>query len=336
MIFMGFSMCSENVYAQIDYRFIQFQQNPLPVNPAYSGIEDFVDLKLGYRVQWAGFENSPTNLYFSGNMAFRISPSNDYKHKGIRLFEPNAFNELENDNEFGYRKGKRHGIGFYILQNSDAAFTNFAGYVTYAYHLRITNQLIWSVGAAVGYENNKFDPSGISVLNPTNDATYLAYLNGANRKSQININVGTIIYHRQFFLGYSATNAASFNITGNNDFYNNQVENLTHVAHFGFRYKWKYGVWVTPSLLIIKNKETPIEAVGSLRIRYQDVAWAGIHYSYLGAVGLSAGTYLSKNIAFNYAYEFPATQLHRVTSGSHEVVLAFKLNNRNYSRAYLW
>jgi len=183
---------------------------------------------------------------------------------------------------------------------------------------------------------NKFDPSGVSVLNPTNDATYLSYLNGENKKSQININVGSIIYHRQFFIGYAVNNAVSFNITGVNDNFNNQTGDLNHVGHVGFRYKWKYGVLVVPSLLVIKRTDNPIEVVGSLRIRYQDLVWGGIHYSYLGGVGLSVGTYLSKNIGFNYAYEFPATQLHRVTSGSHEVVLAFKLNNHNYSRAYLW
>ncbi len=46
-----------NSWAQIDYRFTQFYQNPLPVNPAFAGIEDFVDVKVGYRTQWAGFDN---------------------------------------------------------------------------------------------------------------------------------------------------------------------------------------------------------------------------------------------------------------------------------------
>jgi len=323
-------------FSQIDYRFSQFSQNPLPVNPAFSGIEDFVDIKIGYRTQWVGFKGAPTNMFLSGNIAYKISPGNDFKDKGIRIFEANAYNEKETNDEFGYRKGKRHGISFYLLQNTDGGFSNLAAFTNYAYHLRITNQLIWSVGAGVGYELNKFDPTNISVLNPTNDPAYLSYLKEKNNKSNININVGTIIYHKQLFLGYSALNAVSYNIGGTNKVYNDQVSPITQTVQLGYRYKWKYGYLITSSLLLRIRPSNPMEIIGTLRARIHDKVWAGLHYTYLGAVGISAGTYITKNIGFNYAYEFPATQIYRATTGSHEVILAIKLKNRNYSRAYLW
>jgi len=322
--------------AQVDYRFEQFMQNPLPVNPAFSGIEDFVDLKVGYRVQWAGFEDAPKNLFLSGNMAFKISPRNDFKDKGVRLFEANAYNEKETDNDFGYRKGKRSGLSFYLLQNTDGGFSNLAGYVNYAYHLRITQQLIWSIGAGVGYEFNRFNPSNISVLNPTNDQTYLSYLNGENNKSTVNFNVGTIIYHKQFFLGYSALNVGSINISSTNATFSEQVTKMTHTAQIGFRYRWRYGYLITPSLLVKIRPNNPVEIIGALRARIHDKIWAGLQYSYLGSVSISAGTYITKNIGFNYAYAFPTSQIYRATLGSHEFILAIKLNNKNYSRAYLW
>lgn len=323
-------------HAQVDYRFEQFMQNPLPVNPAFSGIEDFVDLKIGYRIQWAGFEDAPKNLFLSGNLAFKLSPGNDFKDKGVRLFEANAYNEKETDDEFGYRKGKRSGLSFYLLQNTDGGFSNLAGYFNYAYHLRITRQLIWSVGAGVGYEYNKFDPTNISVLNPTNDQTFLSYLKGENSKSSVNFNVGTVLYHKQFFLGYSALNVATINISGTNTTFNEQVTKLTHTAQIGFRYKWRYGYLITPSLLVKIKPDKPIEIIGAVRARIHDKVWAGLQYSYLGAVSISAGTYLTKNIGFNYAYAFPTSQINRATLGSHEFILAIKLKNKNYSRAYLW
>jgi type IX secretion system PorP/SprF family membrane protein len=173
--------------AQIDYRFSQFQQNPLPVNPAFAGIDDFVDLKIGYRAQWVGFDNAPTGMFLSSNMAFKISPGSNFKDRGIRIFEANAFNEKESADEFGYRKGNRSGLGFYMLQNKDGGFNNLAIFANYAYHLKITNQLVWSVGVGFGYEYNKFDPTDISVLNPTNDPTYQSYLQGENTKSNIKL-----------------------------------------------------------------------------------------------------------------------------------------------------
>ena len=325
-----------NSMAQIDYRFSQFQQNPLPVNPAFAGIDDFVDIKVGYRAQWAGFDNAPTSMFLSGNMAFKISPISGFKDRGIRIYEANAYNDKETSDEFGYRKGNRSGFGFYVLQNQDGGFNNLAAFGNYAYHLRITSQLVWSLGVGFGYEYNKFDPTDIAVLNPLNDPTYQSYLKNENKKSNININVGTVIYHRDFFLGYSAINAASFNVGGDNTNYNDQVTQLTHTAHIGFRYNWRYGYLITPGLLVRIKPDNPLEIIGTLRARIQDKIWGGVQYTYLGAVGLSVGGYITANIGFNYAYEFPTSQIYRATAGSHEVILAIKLKNKNYSRAYLW
>jgi type IX secretion system PorP/SprF family membrane protein len=330
------SVTNHNSFAQIDYRFTQFLQNPVPVNPAFAGIDDFVDIKLGYRTQWAGFDNAPTSMYLSSNMALRITPGNNFKDRGVRLYEANAYNEKETDREFSYRKSDRSGLGFYMLQNQDGGFQNLAVFANYAYHIRITRELVWSIGAGFGFEYNKFDPSGISVLNPTNDPTYLSYLNGKNQKSNININVGTIVYHKQFYLGYSAINAGSFNISGDNTTYVKQVTQLTHTAQIGFRYKWKYGYLITPSILVKILPDNPVQVIGTLRARIHDKIWGGVQYTYLGAVGISVGAYITPNIGFNYAYDFPTSQINRATFGSHEVILAIKLKNKNYSRAYLW
>lgn len=324
-------------FAQVDYRFNQFMQNPLPVNPAFSGIEDFVDLKVGYRAQWAGFTGAPTNIFLSANMALKISPGNDFKDRGVRLYEPAAYNEKETADEFGYRKGKRHGLSFYALQNSDGGFFNLGSFVNYAYHLRITNQLVWSVGAGVGYEFQRFDVSGITVLNPTNDPTYQAYLQeNRNQKSNLKINLGTVIYHKQLFVGYSTISAVDYNLGGTNTIFNEQTTNITHTIQAGFRYKWRYGYLITPSVLVRLRPDNPAEFIGMVRARIHDKAWAGVQYTYNGSVGVSLGTYLTKNIGFNYAYEFPTSQIRRATAGSHEFILAIKLNNKNYSRAYLW
>lgn len=323
--------------AQLDYRYTQFYQNPLPVNPAFSGIEDFVDIKVGYRMQWAGFENSPKYLFGSANMAFKLSGNNKYKNRGIRLFEAEAYNSIENDDGFGYRKSKRHGLGVFVLQNSDGGFENSGAYVNYAYHINLTNQLVWSVGAGVGYELNKFDLNGISVLNPDLDATYQAYLKNDSQKSSVNVNLGTVIYHKQFYLGYTVLNATKIVIPGNNDSFNNLVNPLTHNIQFGFHYrKWKYGYLISPHLMINMRKNQPIEIMGALRVRYHDKLWGGIQYTLLGAVGISAGFYLTPNIGLNYAYEFPTSKISRVSTGTHELILAFKLKNKNFSRAYLY
>ena len=325
-----------NAQAQFDFGYAQFQQNPLAVNPAFAGVEDFVDVKIGYKKQWVGLDTSPSHAFISSNMALKISENNDYKNRGVRLFEAEAYNELEKPDNFGYRKGNRHGVAVNLMENSDGGFQNFSAYVNYAYHLRITRQLIWSVGAAVGYEYNKFDPSGITVLNPATDLTYQNYLKGENQKNSVNVNLGTIIYHQKFYLGYAANNAVSMLLAGDNKDFNDQINQFTQNIVVGYNYKYRYGVIITPGVLISITPDNPIQIIGSVRANWHDKFWGGLQYTYLGDAAISLGFYLTPNFGLNYAYSYPTTQLSRATSGSHEIVLALKLHNRNYSRAFIY
>ncbi len=329
-------LLSQKGMAQFNFGYGQFQQNPLAVNPAFAGIEDFVDVRIGYKKQWVGLDNSPSHAFISSNMALKISENNDYKHRGVRLFEAEAYNELEKPKNFGYRKGNRHGIGVNLTENSDGGFQNFSTYINYAYHLRITEQLIWSVGAGVGYEFDQFDPSGISVLNPSTDFTYLNYLQGKNQKNSVNINVGTIIYHQNFYLGYTANNVASMVLSGDNKDFNDQINQFNQNMVLGYNYKYKYGVIITPAVLVSITPANPVQVIASLRANWHDKFWGGLQYTYLGDAAISLGFYLTSNFGLNYAYSYPTTQMGRATSGSHELVLALKLKNRNYSRAYIY
>ena len=332
----GIALIPRNSLAQFDFSYGQYQQNPISVNPAFAGIEDFVDVKLGYRKQWVGIDNSPSHAFISANMALKISENNDFKHRGVRLFEAEAYNELEKPDNFGYRKGNRHGVAVNLMENSDGGFQNFSAYINYAYQLRITRQLIWSIGAGFGYEFNQFDPSGISVLNPTNDITYQNYLLGKNQKNSVNLNLGTIVYHQDFYLGYAAKNVVSSVISGDNKDFNDQINKLNQTVVFGYNYKYKYGVTITPGLLVGFTPDNPVQVLVSLRANWHDKFWGGLQYTYLGEAAISLGFYITPNFGLNYAYAYPTTQLGRSTSGSHEVVLAFKLKNRNYSRAYIY
>src|SRR5476651_557563 len=48
-------------------QYTQYIFNPLLVNPAVSGIENYVDVKAGYRSQWTGLQGAPVTSYFTIN-----------------------------------------------------------------------------------------------------------------------------------------------------------------------------------------------------------------------------------------------------------------------------
>lgn len=53
------------------------------LNPALSGIDSYIDLKLGHRQQWSGLEGAPSTQYISVNTAI----GDDYIRSSINSFQ---------------------------------------------------------------------------------------------------------------------------------------------------------------------------------------------------------------------------------------------------------
>ena len=54
--------------AQQRAQYSNFALNNYLQNPAITGIEDYTDIKLGFRNQWVGIEGAPRTYYFSAHM----------------------------------------------------------------------------------------------------------------------------------------------------------------------------------------------------------------------------------------------------------------------------
>ena len=77
-----FSLISK---AQQQAQFTQDMVNPYMINPALSGVEDFVDIKFGVRQQWTGIEGAPVTRYFTahsniGKTHYARTKKNDYNN----------------------------------------------------------------------------------------------------------------------------------------------------------------------------------------------------------------------------------------------------------------
>ena len=57
------------LYAQQRPQYSQYLLNSYLLNPALSGIENYTDVKLGYRQQWAGLQDAPKTAFVSAHWA---------------------------------------------------------------------------------------------------------------------------------------------------------------------------------------------------------------------------------------------------------------------------
>jgi type IX secretion system PorP/SprF family membrane protein len=153
-----------SMQGQTDPLYAQYVNNPLLINPAYSGLNNNFNAAVTFRKQWAGFDGSPTTLNASAHTS---------------LF----------DNKMG--------TGIIILKDKTGANTNTEVHATYAYRLDLHEKYL-SFGLQVGIVNYK---SSNGDLNPYdgNDPAFTENLN----TTKPSFGAGAILNSERYFVGIS-------------------------------------------------------------------------------------------------------------------------------------
>src|SRR5690554_3159577 len=102
------------VYAQQRPQYTQYMINPYVLNPAVAGIEDYIDIRAGYRNQWVGFSGAPRTFYLSGHTP---------------IGRDKCINSRVKNTSGGY-----HGIGAYISGDKTGPSSRTTINISYAYH----------------------------------------------------------------------------------------------------------------------------------------------------------------------------------------------------------
>lgn len=134
LLFAGFIIgLTYTSNAQIDPLYAQYLNNPLLINPAYSGLNNNLNASLTYRKQWAGFDGSPTTVNASAHTS---------------LF----------DNKMG--------VGLIIMQDKAAVNQNTEFQATYAYRLDLDGKFL-SFGLQAGLINYKSNNDDLNPKDPS-------------------------------------------------------------------------------------------------------------------------------------------------------------------------
>ena len=166
-----FLLGSFGAKAQQAAQYTQFTLNPFILNPAVAGMHDYLDLNMGFRRQWAGFDQAPQTYYFSAHKPLNKIVAGPYKPLGLRISDPTVFND-----EILDRVSKvRHGVGGYVLVDEYGAFTKSTINGAYAPHFMIGKKNHLSLGISLGLSNLRFDRTRVQLLDP-NDPQYQQFL----------------------------------------------------------------------------------------------------------------------------------------------------------------
>ena len=326
-------------YGQQPFRFSQYFQNLITVNPAVAGIEDFTDLKVGYRQQWTGLAGSPQTFYLSvhGPLASKSSEFT-YQNNALRISDPSVFDQAENSSVVDTGTRMRHGIGGYVVNDQQGIFQQTHAFATYAAHLPLGARTRLALGVSAGLNNRRIDANGITLsgqTTATDDAVINRLLSQSGGLSSVDLNLGLLLYAENYYLGYSADRILRNPITVGVDTADVR-QSVYHYGLVGGRFRLGESFMLLPGAFVGVSSVLPLTYDLNLRLRYREVVWVGASYRNSGTVAAMLGLNIDNRFNLNYAYDYGVGAVSDFRSGTHEIVLGFTLFKQQDSNPYLW
>jgi type IX secretion system PorP/SprF family membrane protein len=159
--------------AQMDPLYAQYLNNPLVINPAYTGLNNDFNASVTYRKQWAGFVGSPTTINAS------------------------AHTSLANN---------KMGLGLLIVQDKIGSTKNTEIHATYSYKIDLGSKDL-SFGLQAGFINFRSNDD----LNPydQNDPAFVTNQNS----TKPSFGAGILLKSERYFFGLSVPRLLNENTT---------------------------------------------------------------------------------------------------------------------------
>jgi len=296
-----------------------YNLNTFLINPAVTGAEEYGDLRIGYRNQWAGLSGAPKTYYASFHTPLGIKVLKSKKREiGYKLdpFAKAAGNRPANI--------AHHGLGGMVVSDQIGAFSHVQVSLAYAYHLTIAEDIALSAGASLGYAQNSIDFGEVVFENDQDPVLGT----GVARDNGLDGSFGLMVYSSGFYAGVAALKKFSKGFEVNQaDITSDQQ--LYLLVNGGYKWTLSREFALMPNFLIRLPQDAPMSFDAGVTAAYKDRFWLGASYrndrSILGLMRMG----INDLIDIGYSYDFSTNEVGEVSSGSHEIVLGLKLNNQH-------
>lgn len=299
IIILLFSIGNLGLNAQQLEQWTQFYMNEYAINPAVTGMNNYFDAKAMARNQWVGITDAPRTYYLSVH---------------------------------GPVLGDKMGVGGAVFSDITGPIVKSGFSVSYAYHLKLQQNMKLSFALSTGVFNWSINGSAISMenyndraLSNGNMSTWKPDFTAAVRFNTERFRIGLSVpqvanLQAQLFDGYAETkNYMSRHYYLNCGYTYPLTSDLDIDANFLARY----------AVLDMIDLQT--------RVIYQGMVWLGVSgRGYLiadqkvSAMGIMAGYQFDNNLQIGYSYDYLFNPtLGSVSTGSHEIVIGIKFSKKN-------
>jgi len=292
-----FLLSSELVVSQQIPMYSQYMFNDFVYNPAVAGTKDYYQIRSNNRYQWIGITDAPRTYILS---------------------------------VYGPHKTQNMGFGGYVFNDVTGPTSRTGLYGSYAYNVKINEQLKFSSGLSLGLLQYKLDGSKIilhdQIDQSLSNGMYIDYMPDAN--------LGLYVYSQNYSVGFS------INQLFNNNINFKEVEQLginKIKSHFLLNGSYLYNISndfdIEPTLLLKFVSPAPIQAEIDIKASYKKMVWLGLSYRTKDAFAVMAGYLYKEQLMFGYSYDITTTNLKNYSSGTHELMLGVLFNKYKQSQS---
>lgn len=282
-------LSASSVFAQQIPQYTHYLMNQFAYNPAVAGSKDCIDVTLGHRIQWSGFEGAPVTTYGS-------------------------FNTTLKQDKFGL--GYKHALGLVVLRDSYGPFVRTKLKFAYAYHFPVTKKVLLSMGMFFGVEQMNFDASEVTLINNNDDA-----VNNSRRATIFpEVAPGVFLQSDKWFMG------ATLQQTLGNKQKAVGLDPTIFTRHAtflgGLNIKLTDDWRVIPSTLFKFSKAAPWSIDVNAMVDYKNKFSVGISYRNVDAVAGLINFNVLNYFKVGYAYDYTTSKIQFGSSNTHEITLS--------------
>jgi type IX secretion system PorP/SprF family membrane protein len=284
------------VRAQQRAQYTQYVMNNYVLNPAAGGINNYWDLKAGFRGQWLGVTGSPKTMFVS------IHGPIGFPDKRVRNSHLKA----------------HHGIGGYVFRDVTGPLSMTGAYLSYSYHIKLSRTFTASTGAFLGILQNQLNNDKLTfVQNPDDPSVPSA---GKTNRILPDGTIGLWLHSDRVFFGLSINQ-----IFGNQTGFTNANSDGKLVYHYfltgGYKIKLNSSLDLIPSTMIKYVHNAPFQVDLNARLKYKNMIWMGASYRKEDALAVLIGFNYDNKFDIGYSYDMTTSRLKVSSWGSHEIIV---------------
>ena len=293
ILYLGLVFLCNLTMAQQLPQFTSYQLSPFLYNPAYAGVDGTTQLNAVIRNQWSGVREAPQTDVING---------------------------------YGLLRNEKMAVGATAFKDVAGADSRRGLSLSYAYHLRLKDDISLSLGLSAGFLQYRLDHT---IINPYDDGDPV--FNSPVLSSVVpTATFGAFLYADDFYFSFALPQLLSSNFTVKEEFTDNNLleGGLTNHLLFGGGYiKEVNDVFtIEPSLLFMLSSPTPMSIEAMTKVSYKNLLWTAVSYRLNDAATMYLGVDIDDRFYVAYAHDFVTSELSKVTSGSNEFKLGFRFN----------